>query len=87
MVPGVSPVNALINMPVPVPFNVTLPPVITGFGKVLQQTPRAVTGVPPSAVTLPPPVAVATVIAVIVEVVTVGKAVADDVVVKIESAP
>ena len=49
----------------------------------LQQTPRAVTVVPPPEVTLPPPDAVVEVIDVIVAVVTVGKIK----VVKLESPP
>jgi hypothetical protein len=45
-----------------------------GFGDVPQQTPRAVTVAPPSAVTLPPVNAVVCVIALIAAVVTVGVA-------------
>ena len=84
--PAVSPVIALVKIQVPVPLIVRLP-VATGFGVVLQQTPRAVTVAPPSAVTLPPPAAVMEVIAVSDEVITVGKAIVDDVVTKTESPP
>ena len=45
---------------------------IVGFGVVLQQTPLPVTGDPPSAVTLPPVVAVVWVIIVTADVDTVG---------------
>ena len=86
MVFAVSPVMALVNIPVPVPLIVRLP-VATGFGEVLQHTPRAVTVAPPSAVTLPPLAAVDVVIAVIAVVVTVGNAVVDVVVVKLISLP
>ncbi|MBK7306483.1 MAG: hypothetical protein IPI88_05210 [Chitinophagaceae bacterium] len=69
--PKVSPVIALVKIPGPEPSVVWLP-VTCGFAVVDQQTPRAVTGVPPSAVTLPPAVAVVAVMAVIAEVRTVG---------------
>jgi hypothetical protein len=68
---GVSPLNALVNAPVPVPSVVLLSAVV-GSADVLQQTPRAVTAAPPSEVTFPPPAAVAAVIPVIAVVVTVG---------------
>jgi hypothetical protein len=49
---------ALVNDPVPVPSLVHAPPTV-GFSRIAVQTPRAVTGLPPSAVTWPPPLAVA----------------------------
>ena len=57
----VSPVIALVNVPVPVPSIVLLSAVV-GLAVVLQQTPRAVTEAPPSAPTVPPLVAVVAVI-------------------------
>ena len=62
----------LINTPFPVPSLVQSPPK-TGFGDVLQQTPLAVIGLPPSEVMLPPPVAVVEVMSEIAVVVTVGR--------------
>ena len=59
--PEVSPVIALVNVPIPVP-SVVLLLVIVGLVVVLQQTPRAVTEAPPSAPTVPPLVAVVAVI-------------------------
>ena len=50
---AVSPVIELVNVPVAVPSVVWLP-VATGFIEGLQQTPRAVTGAPPSFVMFPP---------------------------------
>ena len=44
---GVNPVGVLVNLPVPLP-SVVLLSVRTGPAAVLQQTPRAVTSVPPS---------------------------------------
>ena len=58
---GVSPVMELVNVPVPVPSLVQLPPT-AGLSDVLQQTPLAVTGVPPSEVMVPPLLAVVVVI-------------------------
>ena len=72
MIPGIKLVMELVNTPVPDPSSVQLPPT-TGFGDVSQQTPYAVTGVPPSEVTSPPPVAVVGVIFVTFKVVTVGR--------------
>ena len=46
----------LLNVPVPVPLVVCASATV-GFWEMLQQTPRAVTVLPPSAVTLPPQVA------------------------------
>ena len=46
----------LLNVPVPVPLVVCASATV-GFWEVLQQTPRAATVAPPSAVTLPPQVA------------------------------
>jgi len=60
-----------VKLPVPDPSDVESSAVV-GFGEVDQQTPRAVTGAPPSLVTLPPPLAVFDPIAVTGEVVTVG---------------
>ena len=78
---------ALVKVPVPVPSVVLVGKAMVGFTVVLQQTPRAVTVAPPSAVTLPPLEAVAVVIDVIAVVVTVGSAVVDAVVVKLISLP
>ncbi len=61
----------LVNVPVPVPL-VVLKFEIVGFADVAQQTPRTVTDVPPSDVTLPPLVAVVVVIELIGDVVTEG---------------
>ena len=80
---GASPVNALVNTPVPVPSVVLLSAVV-GLPAVLQQTPRAVTADPPSELTFPPPEAVVAVMPVTDAVVTIGAAV---VVVKPESDP
>lgn len=52
--PGVNPVNELINAPVPVPFVVLVDKLIVGLGFVLQQTPRAVIVEPPELLILPP---------------------------------
>ena len=46
---------------------------MVGFAEVLQQTPRAVTGAPPSALMLPPLCAVVSVMEVIAVVINVGK--------------
>ena len=62
----------LENIPVPAPSVVWFP-VITGFGDVPQQTPRAVTVSPAGVVTLPPVVAVLAAIEVTVVVFTDGK--------------
>ncbi len=61
----------LVNVPVPVPSLVQLPPT-AGLADVLQQTPLTVTGAPPSEVMVPPLVAVVVVISVTVEVDTTG---------------
>ena len=50
---GAPEVLQIDKLPVPVPSEVVLP-VIVGLTVVLQHTPRAVTGAPPSAVTFPP---------------------------------
>ena len=60
-----NPAILLSKVPVPVPPHDLLS-VISGFGLVLQQIPRSVIAPPPSAVTLPPLVAVVEVIAVTV---------------------
>ena len=57
MVFGVKPVRVLTNTPVPVPSEVIAFAVV-GLGDVLQQTPLAVTFVPPSEETFPPLMAV-----------------------------
>lgn len=75
MVPGLSPVIALLNDPVPVPSEVVLL-LVVGLADVLQQTPRAVMEAPPSAVTFPPLEAVVPVTADAAVVVTVGTVVA-----------
>ena len=67
----------------PVPLIVLVDKAMVGFAVVLQHTPRAVTVVPPSLVTLPPLSAVVMVIAVAAVVVTVGNAVDVLVVVKV----
>ena len=63
----------LTNEPVPVPLLVQLPP-MAGLAAVPQQTPLAVTGAPPSLVTVATAEAVVEVIAVIDAAVTVGGA-------------
>ena len=83
MVPALSPVIELVKPPVPVPSEVQLPGVV-GLAEVPQHTPRAVTVAPPSALTLPPLVAVVVVILVIAVVETVGGVAA---VVKVRSLP
>ena len=71
VVPAVSPVMLLVKLPVPVPSVVWLS-LTVGFCEVLQHTPRAVTEDSPVAVTLPPQVAVVSVMLDIVFVVTMG---------------
>ena len=66
-----NPVMLLVKLPVPLPLVVWLS-LIVGFCEVLQQTPRAVTEVPPVLVTLPPQAAVVFVILLTMLVVTVG---------------
>ena len=61
----------LAKAPAPVPSVVWLP-VATGFGVVLQQTPRAVMAAPPSSVILPPLAAVVFVKDVAAVVVSIG---------------
>jgi hypothetical protein len=70
-VPAVRPVKPLVNIPIPVPL-VVLAFEVVGVADVAQQIPRTVTDAPPSAVTLPPLVAVVVVIALIADVVTEG---------------
>ena len=84
MVPGSNIVRLLTKLPVPVP-SVVLELAMVGFVAVAQQTPLAVTDAPPSAVILPPEVAVVTVIPVIAVVVRVGTA--TEVVIKVKSLP
>lgn len=64
-----SPVIELVNGPAPVPSVVQLS-LVVGFAEIAQHTPRAVTVVLPSEATLPPPVAVVAVVAVMEFVVT-----------------
>jgi len=61
----------LLKLPVPVP-SVVWSPAIVGLADVFQHTPRAVTGAPPSAVTLPPLTAVVCVMDDAAVVLTVG---------------
>ena len=56
-VTGAKPVNALVNVPVPVPSMVFVLKAVVGFALVPQQTPRAVTSLAFWAVILPPEVA------------------------------
>ena len=70
---AVSPVMALVNVPMPVPSVVLVDKAIVGFAVVLQQTPRAVTAAPPSSVILPPLAAVVDVMEVTAVVVMDGK--------------
>ena len=62
----------LVNVPVPVPSLVQVPPLV-GFVDVLQQTPLSVTGTPPSEVIVPPLLAVVLVIAETAVVVRAGR--------------
>jgi hypothetical protein len=64
-------VRLLVNVPDPEPSEVFVP-VIVGFWLVLQQTPLAVTGAPPSEEIVPPLVAVVWVMFVAVVVTTIG---------------
>ena len=68
---GLRPVILLVKGPVPVP-SVVWASNRVGLTDVLQQTPRAVTGVPPSLVTFPPLEAVVAVMEDAATVVTVG---------------
>ena len=70
---AVSPVMALVNVPMPVPFIVLVDKATVGFAVVLQQTPRAVTAAPPSLLILPPLAAVVDVMEVTAVVVMAGK--------------
>ena len=83
---AVSPVMELVKVPVPVPSLVLAVNAVVGFADVLQHTPRAVTVAPPSAVTLPPLVAVVCAMEEAAVVVTVG-AMGLVVVVNIRSLP
>ncbi len=58
-----SPVNRLKKPPVPEPSVVQVP-VTEAFSRRLRQTPRAVTGAPPSLLTIPPHNAVVSVMSV-----------------------
>ena len=68
---SVKPVILLVKLPMPLPSLVWLP-LTVGLWLVLQQTPRAVTVVLPSLVTLPPHIADVVVILLTTAVVTVG---------------
>ena len=68
-----NPEILLVKAPGPTPFLVESFATV-GFGEVLQQTPLAVTGVPPSEVILPPLIAVILVTEVATFVVKVAKA-------------
>jgi hypothetical protein len=74
-VPADSPVILLVKEPVPVPSEVLEAEGTVGFDEVLQTTPLAVIGEPPSAVMFPPLVAAEEVIAVAV---TVAEMVGED---------
>jgi hypothetical protein len=63
----------LVNEPIPVPSDVFVVSAIVGSAVVLQQTPLALTELPPSEVIFPPLVAVDPVMAVTAVVVIVGK--------------
>jgi hypothetical protein len=69
---AVKPVSEQLKLPVPVPETACVL-LIVGFSLVLQQTPRVVTVASPSAVTLPPAVAVVAAMLLTVVVVTVGR--------------
>jgi len=69
---AVSPVMGLMKVPVPVPSLVLVVSAVVGLTDVLQHTPRAVTVAPPSAVTLPPLVAVVCAMEVAAVVITAG---------------
>ena len=77
---------ALVNVPIPVPSVVLVGKAMVGLGVVLQQTPRAVTAAPPSALIVPPLPAVVLVMADMAVVVMVGM-VETGGVVKTESPP
>ena len=63
-----------VKEPIPVPFDVLVDKEIVGFALVDQTTPLAVMEAPPSAVIMPPEVAVVVVIPDILDVVNVGTA-------------
>ena len=74
MVLGVKLVKEDEKEPVPVPFDVFVVKIIVGLVLVDQTTPLAVMEAPPSAVIMPPEVAVVVVIPDILDVVSVGTA-------------
>lgn len=74
MVFGVKLVKEDVKEPVPFPFNVLVDKEIVGLVIVDQTTPLAVIVAPPSAVMLPPEVAVVVVIPDMLDVVSVGTA-------------
>ncbi len=76
----------LAKVPTPLPSEVWLA-VISGFGEVLQQTPRSVTGSPPSELITPPDSAEFWVMAVIEVVVKTGAPAGQSLVVKTSSVP
>ena len=63
-----------VKLPVPPPLLVFVLNDIVGTGLVDHITPRIVTGVPPSVVMLPPPLAVVVAIALMADVVKIGTA-------------
>ena len=71
--PALKPVTVLVNAPAPVPTTIVLRLPTLGTSDVLQQTPRAVTGAPPSLVTAPPQRAVLIPVVTGTAVVTVGR--------------
>jgi hypothetical protein len=83
VIPGFNPVIELVKLPVPVPSVVLLLETV-GAADVFQQTPLAVTLLPPSLVILPPAVAPAEVTEVAAVVVIVGRTIE---VVKVTSLP
>lgn len=72
MVLAVRPVIELVKVPVPVPPLLVHEFEVVGLAEMLQQTPRAAIGDPPSTVMLPPEVAVVCVMELTATVVTAG---------------
>ena len=72
MVRVVNPVRLLVKLPTPAPSRVFVGNATVGPAEVLQQTPRAVTGVPLSFVMTPPQLAVVEVMEVTAMVVKMG---------------
>ena len=63
----------LLNAPTSVPSNVLVLRLVVGADEVPQTTPRAMTKLPPSALMLPPPVALVAVMLLMASVVRVGR--------------